>query len=57
LKLKGHHFGTIETIQKTVTDDLNTLTENDFQCCYDQWKKHWNRCVSSQGSYFEGDNL
>ena len=57
LKLKGHHFGTIETIQKTVTDYLNTLTENDFQCCYDQWKKRWNRYVSSQGSYFEGDNL
>ena len=57
LKLKGHHFGTIETIQKTVTDDRNTLTENDFQCCYDQWKKRWNHCVSSQGSYFDGDNL
>jgi len=57
LKLKCHHFGTIETIQKTVTHDLNTLTENDFQCCYDQWKKRWNRCVSSQGSYFEEDNL
>ena len=39
LKLKGHHFGTIENIQKTITDDLNTLTENDFQYCYDQWKK------------------
>lgn len=57
LKLKGHYFGTIEDIQKTVTDDLNTLTENDFQDCYDQWKKRWNHCVTSQGSYFEGDNL
>jgi hypothetical protein len=57
LKSKGHHFGTIENIQKAVTDDLNTLTENDFRYCCDQWKKHWNRCVTSQGSYFEGDNL
>jgi len=56
LKLKGHHFGTIENIQKTVTDELNTLTENDFRYCYYQWKKR-NRCVTSQGSYFEGDNL
>ena len=55
--LKGHHFGTIENIQQTVTDDLNTLTENDFRYCYDQWKIRWNRCVTSQGSYFEGDNL
>ena len=36
LKLKGHHFRTIENIQQTVTDDLNTLTENDFRYCYDQ---------------------
>jgi len=45
-KLKGHHFGTIENIQKIVTDELNKPTENDFQYCYDQWKKKgWNHCV------------
>jgi len=48
-KLKGHHFGTMENIQKIVTDELNTLTENDFQYCYEQWKKRWNQCVTSQG--------
>ena len=56
-KLKGHHFGTMENIQKIVTDELNTLTENDFQYCFDQWEKRWNHCVTSQGLYFEGDNL
>jgi len=56
-KLKGQHFGTMENIQKIITDELNTLTENDFQYCYDQWKIRWNHCVTSQGSYFEGDNL
>jgi len=55
-KLKGHHFGTMENIQKVVTDELNILKENDFQYCYDQWRKR-NHCVNSQGSYFEGDNL
>jgi len=44
-------------IQKIVTDELNTLQENDFQYCYDQWKKRWNHFVTSQGSYFEGDNF
>jgi len=47
----------MENIQKIVTDELNTLTENDFQYCYDQWKKRWKHCVTFQGSYFEGDNL
>ena len=55
-KLKGH-FGTMENIQKIVTDELNTFTKNDFQYCYDHWKKRWNHCVTSQGSYFEGHNL
>jgi len=57
LKLKAHHFGMMENIQKVVTDELHTLTENDSRYCYDQWKKRWNHCVASQGSYFEGDNL
>jgi len=57
LKLKGHHFGTIENIQKVVTDELNTLTENDSRYCYDQWKTRWNHRVTSQGPYFEGDHL
>jgi hypothetical protein len=33
LKLKGNNFGTIENIQKIVTDELHTHTENDFQYC------------------------
>jgi len=57
LKLKSHHFGMMENTQRIVTDELHTLMENDVQYCYDQWKKHWNHCVTSQGSYFEGDNL
>ena len=56
-KLKRHPFGTMENIQRIVTDELNTRMDNDFQYCYDQWKKCWNHCVTSQRSYFEGDNL
>jgi len=38
-KLKGHHFRTMENIQKILTYELHTLTENDFRYCYDQGKK------------------
>jgi len=57
LTLKGHHFGTMENVQNVVTDKLHILTENDFRYCYDQWKKRWNHCVTSQGSYFKAENL
>ena len=56
-KLKGHHLRTMENIQKIVTDELHMLMESDFRFCYDQWKKCWNHCVTSQGPYFEGVNL
>ena len=38
-KLKGHHFVTVQNVQKVVTAELHTLTENYFWYCYDQWKK------------------
>jgi len=55
-KLKGHHFRMMENIQKIVTDELHAPTENDFRYRYDQWKKR-NHSLTSQGPYFEGDNL
>ena len=56
-KSKGHQFGTMEYIQKIVTDVLHTLTENEFRYCYDECKKRWNKSVTSQGSHFQGNNL
>jgi len=34
-KLKSCHFGTMESIQKIVTDELQTLMDNDRWYCYD----------------------
>jgi hypothetical protein len=27
----------------------------DFQDAFQKWQKRWDRCVRSQGDYFEGD--
>ncbi|GFW71315.1 hypothetical protein TNCV_537331 [Trichonephila clavipes] len=32
--LKGRHLGTLENIQKSVTDMLKTIPVEDFQSCY-----------------------
>jgi transposase len=45
--LKGRHFGTLDSIQKSVTDEH----------CYEQWKQRLRRCVAAQGNYLEGDDL
>jgi hypothetical protein len=54
---KGHHFGTVENVQVAVTRTLNNISSEYFQHCYEEWQKRWNRCIRSQGAYFEGDKL
>ncbi|GFX98368.1 putative transposase [Trichonephila clavipes] len=55
--LKGHHFGTLENIKTAVTDQLQAIPISEFHQCYEEWKKRLQRCVASEGSYFEGDNV
>ncbi|GFX68568.1 hypothetical protein TNCV_1799811 [Trichonephila clavipes] len=30
---------------------------SEFHQCYEEWKKRLQRCVASEGSYFEGDKV
>ena len=50
---KGRHFGTLENIQKNVTDMLKTIPVKDFQRCYQNWEQHLHQCVAAQGNYFD----
>ena len=54
--LKGRHFGTVENMEKAVTDQLKVIPVSDYQCCCKEWER-LRRCVASQGNYFEGDKL
>ncbi len=36
-------------------DELMAIPTKDFSECFEQWKRHWENCVRSQGAYFEGD--
>jgi len=55
--LKGPHFGTLDNIQKSVTDELKGIPAEAFQHSQEQWKQRLRRCVAAKGNYFEGDNL
>ncbi|GFX14283.1 putative transposase [Trichonephila clavipes] len=55
--LKGHPFETLENIQTAVTEQLKAIPTSEFHQCYEEWKKRLQRCVASEGSYFEGDNV
>jgi len=56
-RLKRRHFGTLDNIQKSITDELKGMPVEAFQHHYEQWKQRLCRCVAAQGNYFEGDNL
>ncbi|GFT88715.1 putative transposase [Trichonephila clavipes] len=56
-RLKGHQFGTLENIQTAVTDQLKTFATSEFHQCYEEWMKRLQRCVASESSYFEEDNV
>jgi hypothetical protein len=36
--LKGCHFGSLDNIQRSVTDELKGIPAEAFQHCYKQWK-------------------
>jgi hypothetical protein len=55
LLLKGRRFDGLEDIQRESQSVLGKLREQDFQLAFQQWQRRWDRCVTAQGDYFEGD--
>jgi transposase len=55
--LKGRRFDTFDEIQKNSTRDLFAIPKKAFQKAFQIWQKRWERCVASEGIYFEGDKL
>jgi hypothetical protein len=55
MKLNGQRFETVSDIQRESQAVLDSIQENDFRGAFEAWKKRRNRCIRSQGDYFEGD--
>ena len=55
--IRGKHFGAVEAIKKQTTNLLKSITKDDLQRCFQQWKKRWQKCILLEGEYFEGDNV
>jgi len=54
--LKGRHFDEIDDIRSNTTAALKAIPQNQFQNCFEEWTRRWDRCIASQGEYFEGDH-
>ena len=53
--MKGLRFDYVEDIQANATRQLRAITKSDYQRCFRQWQERWNKCIQTQGHYFEGD--
>jgi histone-lysine N-methyltransferase SETMAR len=55
MKLKGRRFETVSDIQRELQAVLDSIQDSDFHGAFEVWKKRLDRCICSQGDYFEGD--
>jgi len=53
MELKGHHFATVETIQKSVTQKFKNIPEAEFSRAIEKLRDRARRCIECNGDYFE----
>jgi phage gp37-like protein len=54
IKLKGQRFETVSDIQRESQVVLDRNKEISVHDAFEECKKLWDRCIQSQGAYFEG---
>ena len=54
-QMKGKRFADVSEVKKKMLEVLNNISMEEFQKCFQQWEKHWHKCIKSKGEYFEGD--
>jgi len=55
--LKGARFESVDAVEAKATQLLNSLTQNDLQRCFQQWKIRMERCRDRGRDYIKGDNI
>lgn len=55
--MRGQHWEDVDTIKQETTRRLKSMTFEDFQGCFEEWKRRWDKCIAVNGEYFEGDKI
>jgi len=53
--LKGKRSATVEEVQTASQEAPNNIKLQQFQRCFTQWEKRLDKCIASNGEYFDGD--
>ena len=51
--LKGKYFADAEEVKQKMAEALKDTKIDTFKNCFEQWKICLNRCIASNGEYFE----
>ena len=54
-KPRDCRYETIEEIKETVTKVIDTLTQDDFHGAFQKLLERYNKFITAEGDYFEGD--
>ena len=54
-KLKGKRFATVEEVKTASQEAFNNINLQQFQRCFTHWEKRLDKCIASNGEYFEGN--
>ena len=53
--LRGKHFTDVEEVKQKTAEALKAIKIDEFKTVLSSGKKCLNRCIASNGEYFEGD--
>jgi [histone H3]-lysine36 N-dimethyltransferase SETMAR len=53
--LKGKRFVDVNEVEEKSQAALNSISKIEFKKCFDTWEHRLEKCINSQGNYFEGD--
>ena len=53
--LQGKRFAHVEEMRQKTAVKLKGKKIDEIKHCFEQWKKRLDRCIASNGEYFEGD--
>jgi len=54
-QMKRKRFADVSEVKKKTLKVLKNISTEEFQKCFQQWRKRWYKCIESKGEYFEGD--
>lgn len=52
--MKGKRFEDIDEVIRKTRAELKGITSEEFSDCFKKWKTRLDKCIASEGEYFEG---